>query len=643
MNKSDFKQYEPGVFLEKAFPDDKIPLLQMLHLRMLDYLISRGISYERTVDDFMLQLHTNHSLRCLRERDNMVILLNEEGALIKEKGKWTLLFTPEKEEKLTLSEDAPLYPVLKKLYNDEKDGTVCRINVPHRSLRTLISGMAPFSILDEYCKTQPGSYLSVAEQIVYQGNEVLLKHVPVIRYGNLVTADKEEIEKYYSIKSLLDDYIFQYDHRENDSTLQPLSIAVFGPPGCGKSFGVKQIAKSCGRFFMSSINLSQYNSPVEMFDALRGMLQYQNNSIPLIFFDEFDSELAGTSRGWLKYFLAPMQDGEYTLNGRVCSISGAVFVFAGATAASFKEFLPNSPEAEEQFRLVKGVDFVSRLKGTLNIKGPNPRELTDRSYIIRRAMLFHDQIISKFPGICNNGEGPVSISRGLLSALLRVSEYRHGTRSIELLLAMSRLSDVTRFTPSCLPVDDQLDIHLDVEDFKNKLNFEQMMGGMVDKYSEIAHEQYRNKHLEDAKRQGCSDEELSIIMKEPEMADWSSLDELFKSGHRSQIRYVGEKLLSYGMSIGLRPIIPGATDNITELFGPVLEELATLEHERWVRDKLAEGWHYGKSLNADLKSSPELVPYDELDASTQDMIRLYVRNMPIYLQKMGYELYKKSY
>lgn len=53
-----YQVYEPGVLLEKAFPEDKIPLLQMQHLRMLDYPISRNISYERTVDEFLLQLTT---------------------------------------------------------------------------------------------------------------------------------------------------------------------------------------------------------------------------------------------------------------------------------------------------------------------------------------------------------------------------------------------------------------------------------------------------------------------------------------------------------------------------------------------------------------------------------------------------------
>ena len=60
----------------------------------------------------------------------------------------------------------------------------------------------------------------------------------------------------------------------------------------------------------------------------------------------------------------------------------------------------------------------------------------------------------------------------MLSALLSVSEYRHGSRSLEFILDMSRLTEVNRFTPACLPIDEQPDIHLDVTDFRKRLSYE---------------------------------------------------------------------------------------------------------------------------------------------------------------------------
>ena len=642
-SQSAYQTYEPGRPLSAAFDADKVPMLQMQHLRELDFAITRRISYERTVDEFLLQLATNDALSPLRDRPEMVICLNEEGALIRENGRWELLFTPGHGERLTLAPDAPLYPVLKQLLKDEKAGTVCRLVLPNRSLRTLVYGIAPLSILDEYCKKQPGRYLAVAERIVIGGTEELFSHVPVCRYGSMATVDKEEIENYHTIRALFEDYIYQYDHASGDEAPQPLSVAVFGPPGAGKSFGVKQIARSCGRFSVTSLNLSQYAEPAELFEALGEALRRDRDSIPLVFFDEFDSEAAGVPRGWLKYFLAPMLDGEYTLNGRVCKVGGAVFVFAGATASSFQDFLPKTEEENLQFRKVKGTDFVSRLKGILNIKGPNPTCVTDRSSLIRRALLLRELIIRRAPGIYHEDMGWTNISKSLLSALLSVSEYRHGSRSLEFILAMSRLSDVDRFTPSSLPVDEQLDIHLDVQDFRRKLAFEQIMGDAVEKYAQIQHLKYRERHLAEAVRLGADEAQLEEIRKEPEMAEWNELDEFYKEGHRSQIRYLGERLMSLTEDIGLRPVRPGAADTITELYGPLLEELSEWEHERWMRDKMQDGWRFGKKKDPDLKLSPEMVPFSELDSAVRDVIRTNLRFVPEYLKEIGYELYRKQY
>ena len=637
-----YQIFDPEKSLEENFSGKKAPLLRMEQLRLLDYPISRGVSYERTVDEFLLQLATNDSLRALRNCPDAAILLNEEGALLRQEGRWELLFTPEAIETQSAAEEPDLYAVLKKLLAEEKKQTIRRVRVPERSLKELVSGIAPFSILDEYCKTQPGRYLAVAERIVYEGIDVLARHVPVCRYGKLVSADKEEIENYHTVKALLDDYIFQFDHLQNDDRLQPLSVAVFGAPGCGKSFGVKQIAGSSGRFSVTSLNLSQYHSPSEFFEALREALQCKNNQIPLVFLDEFDSELSGTPRGWLRYFLAPMQDGEFTLNGKRCEIPAGVFVFAGATASTFSAFLPHTEEEQEAFRLVKGNDFVSRLKGILNVKGPNPTRVTDRSAIIRRGMLLREQLVQKCPGICDPEAGTVNISRCLVSAMLSVSEYRHGTRSLELILAMSRLSGVRRFTPSCLPVDEQLNLHVNAKDFKQKLEFEQIMGGMVEKYAEIAHEHYRVKREEEIRLSGKGEEEVRREMENPEMAPWETLDEYYKEGHRSQIRYLGERLEAYDMSIGLRPVLPNTADAITELYGPTLELLSEIEHQRWVRDKMQEGWRPGK-YDRELKLTPELVPYAELDEDTRELIRRSLRALPMYLREIGYELYTKSF
>ena len=634
-------EYKKNDFLRERFEKDTIPLLFMHLLRRMDFPITRGISYERTVDDFLTQLAVNDVLRPLRNQQNLVILLDRQGALIRSEGTWELLFTPGIGEQQTLEDHEDLLPILKDLLNSEKEGNIQRVKIPERNQKTLVAGLAPFSILDEYCKKQNGGYLSVAQKIVIAGVEELYAHVPYCRYGQLTTVDKDEIENYSTIKLLLDDYIYRYDHSEGTDMPRPLSIAIFGAPGSGKSFGVKQIAKSCGRFIISAINLSQLNSPTELFESLHEALQRGKDEIPLVFFDEFDAELSGTPLGWLKYFLAPMQDGEYTVNGKHFQVNGAVFAFAGATASSFPEFIPSDEENIAAFRSVKGTDFASRLKGILNIKGPNPNTVTDRSHIIRRAILMRSQLTHKISRIYDEKSGVVYISRALLAALLTVSEYRHGARSLEFILDMSRLSEVSRFTSSCLPIAEQMDLHLDVEDFQNRLAFEQIIGEAVDTYASAAHKKRRQQRIAELSQNDGTDPEQLLAM-EPDMAEWEKLDESDRNSYRSQLRYIGVRLQAYNSIIGIRPILGNDSDTIRDLYGPVLEMLAEMDHDRWMHDKLEDGWKHG-ILDYAMKTTPELVPYIELDEPVKEHIRLSVRNMPMYLSEIGYELYRKSF
>jgi hypothetical protein len=91
--------------------------------------------------------------------------------------------------------------------------------------------------------------------------------------------------------------------------------------------------------------------------------------LPIIFFDEFDSKYNEEALGWLKYFLAPMQDGEFTDDGYSHSIGRGIFIFAGGTSDNLQSF---KVQASNFTSSVKVNDFLSRLKGHINVVGPNP-------------------------------------------------------------------------------------------------------------------------------------------------------------------------------------------------------------------------------------------------------------------------------
>lgn len=125
----------------------------------------------------------------------------------------------------------------------------------------------------------------------------MLAMVPVLKLKKLMTVDREEMEGYRSIRNLVSEY---YNRRAQEP--KPISIAVFGPPGSGKSFGVKQIAGSIQGLQAETItyNLSQFNAPDELARAfIKSRDISLQGKLPIIFF-EFDSDFQGVLE-WLKY------------------------------------------------------------------------------------------------------------------------------------------------------------------------------------------------------------------------------------------------------------------------------------------------------------------------------------------------------
>lgn len=437
----------------------------------------------------------------------------------------------------------------------------------------------------------------IAREVVLQGPESTLKDVPIGKFNNLLTVDRREIESFRAIRALIKEYCAAA------RVERPVSIAVFGPPGSGKSFGVKQVAKSLklpdAKIEDITFNLSQMNSPDELAGALHQVRDKAlKGIIPLVFWDEFDSMLSGQKLGWLRYFLAPMQDGEFTEGQLRHPIGRAIFVFAGGTCATIDEF---ENKGSQDFKDAKGPDFVSRLRGYVNILGANPPQKGERPdpfYLIRRAILLRSILSMAAPQlfIGGDGSGKLRIDRGVLEAMLKVREYKHGARSVESIINMSALAGKNRFERSSLPAEAQIQLHVDSQNFFSVLQRTDFEEGRLDALARATHAIY----CDGLRVRG---EQTAALVEYDQLAD-----ELKESNRDS----AGDILRKLELC-GYEPVHARGNQLSLDFPGHTLDLLAEEEHNRWMREKLhlprTPRWHYGPERDDAQGVHPCLLPW----------------------------------
>ncbi|MEZ4505940.1 MAG: hypothetical protein R2848_08835 [Thermomicrobiales bacterium] len=171
-----------------------------------------------------------------------------------------------------------------------------------------------------------------------------------------------------------------------------------------------------GSLEFNPVSVPERNGSAQCIPAGAGpsLAQY----LPLVFWDEFDSALDGRELGWLVSFLAPMQDGAFTQDGIVRPIGPAIFIFASGTHATMESFKNRALELPG----AKATDFLSRLRGFVNVLGPNPRNAPDdRTFPLRRAILLGAVLQRNAPQIFDGDEMRIDDSSGCLPRCAAVS------------------------------------------------------------------------------------------------------------------------------------------------------------------------------------------------------------------------------
>lgn len=336
-----------------------------------------------------------------------------------------------------------------------------------------------WSILKEKTKSQELDLVTVAMDIVKNGWSAI-EDFPAGHFGKLTTVDRAEIESFGSLKNIMQGYINSEKKTDSEKNPRPLSISVFGYPGSGKSFGITEVAKSIDQKKIEevSFNVSQFGSRKDLINAFHKVRDISlRGKIPLVFFDEFDCAFEERPLGWLRYFLAPMQDGEFIDCGTAHPIGKSIFVFAGGIYKSFQEFCESTSSTTNTLKNPpeKCPDFISRLRGYVNILGPNRicenkigNDKRDDAYIIRRAVQLRSLIENNALNITKEQKDSkgrctkvANIDSSLLKTLLTIPKYKHGVRSLEAIINMSMLQGKSSWEKSSLPPKDQLELHVE--------------------------------------------------------------------------------------------------------------------------------------------------------------------------------------
>lgn len=471
-------------------------------------------------------------------------------------------------------------------------------------------------------------FLTVAAQdIVRYGRDQPLHAVPFLSCGKYYTVDREEIEALNAVRHLILDY------QKNRSDNRPLSIAVFGPPGSGKSFAIKQLSVALfGKDqAILEFNLSQFSGLEDLHEAFHCVRDKSvQGRMPFVFWDEFDSARNQTSLGWLIEFLAPMQDAHFVAKGREHPFGKCVFIFAGGTCRNFEEFSSplelcddsETPENAGQdrvekshcFREVKGPDFISRLRGYVNIKGPNPlRKSGDEVHLIRRALLLRSLIEKHHPDLLHPGTKELPISTAVLNAFLGVKRYRHGARSMEAIVSLSRLHRRRHFGPSELPSRELVELHVtpDFTAFVETSRRYHLTTDDIETLARMKHENWRKDKSLQGYEYGPIRDDSSTPKRHPLMIDYAELTPEQKEANRLPARLTALRLEALGYSICAADQV--AEQEVANIEETALEKLSKSEHRRWMRINLLQGRAYGNRTDDTLLRHVDLCPYENLE------------------------------
>lgn len=162
------------------------------------------------------------------------------------------------------------------------------------------------------------------------------------------------------------------------------------------------------------------------------------------------------------------------------------------------------------------------------------------------------------------------------------------------------------------------------DEYEIKVSGDELFNDAIETLAKEIHEQY------------CVDQKKIKKPDDTAMQPWESLREDLKESNRKQAAQITEKLHKIGFNF--KPSTEKHNMPL-KLSDEQVELLAEMEHERWMAERLGEGWKYGSLRDPEKKVSPYLVSWSELTEEVKDWDRNAVRQIPELLHKAGFEVY----
>ncbi len=115
--------------------------------------------------------------------------------------------------------------------------------------------------------------------------------------------------------------------------------------------------------------------------------------------------------------------------------------------------------------------------------------------------------------------------------------------------------------------------------------------------------------------------------------------EKYRESNRKQANFIWTKLSLVGCEIG--PVTDWDAPLEFRFTPDETERLSSLEHGRWMNEKIEGGWRYGEKRDDAQKIHPSLVPYENLSESEKEKDRDTIRQIPEILSRIDFQVFRQ--